>query len=291
MAVDTLLFLNDKLHYSTGVVVTAVASSGSASDAGYDPAFVQDTNWMEGWKGPDGTADFYLAIDGLVNTWINSSATGTVYFVIAYDARNSDQITLRLKSDAADNPAGAFAEAPATYALLNTLPTVDVFTFTLPALRRYYRLQLLNSDRGGGTRLPKIMSLGVYLLGTDVFQVSSSWPGLEVGAGGLRMIAPSHDPPLLGGAVYNPSTGDPTMELDVHFYPQPPAMWATMRDMLNAMAINNRNFYIRFTGAKSDAGMTELVMVRVSGDSWSTDRRSVAVHDTKLSVTTAARPL
>lgn len=290
MSVATELYLNNKFHFSKGVAVSVTASAGSATEAGYNIAWVQDMNQFEGWKGPNGTADFNILVDGLVNTWLNSSATGTIYWAVTYDARSSDQTLLRLKSDAADSSGGAFAEAVTTMALDTTGPGLSVATFSLSALRRYYKVQLLNSDRGGTNRTPLITSMYFGLLGSDVFLVDSSWPGISYGGGEITLIGNYADSFMVGGHTYPVKTGRPLQEFELNFLPQSPSMWETIRDDLDALAVNNSAFLVRFDGMKAYS-RSDFVMVRVNAERWGSERRNVALHRSVLPLRTVAQPV
>ena len=88
---------------------------------------------------------------------ITGSATGlgaaalSAWFLVAYDARGANQTALTIKSDAADNPAGTFANTEGVITMGSTEISGDWFAFTIRTSgRRYYRLYQLNADRGGG---------------------------------------------------------------------------------------------------------------------------------------------
>src|SRR5690349_12799765 len=166
--------VGDKFHSSQ----TAPSVYGVSSTAnGYNREAVRDTSWLQAWKASDGTGDEYIQIDGGSAGWLGTTGGDTITVAIAYDARGCDQTLIKINQDAADNPAGAFATIKGTFTVNTASPNADYLTFLLTGGgKRYYRINLFNADRGGGTKVVPIYAIA-FFTSSEIYNVDTGYIG------------------------------------------------------------------------------------------------------------------
>lgn len=282
MPVNTILMLADQMHASK----TAVSVSASATQAGYHVDNVRDTSWAGAWKPTDGTADEYIQIDGGSAGWLGTTLNDEITVAIAYDGRGAHQTLIKVTNDAADSPVGTFLQIKATFATVNTVgPTVDYVTLSLASGgKRYYRIAMFNSDRGGGTICPKIYAVAMFRPG-DVHNLEAEYPNEAIGAGGWSSISKVSEVLTAGGIPFSNKRGSTDQALDLTFLPASSSWWTTLRDQFYALNVNGRAFWLQHTGLRNDV-KADFQMVMVDGPRYASQRQIPNQFNTSIPLRT-----
>lgn len=294
MAAETYLLLTNQLltRNNPSVVISAGASAGSVTDNGYNEQCIVKPNFATSWKAPNGTNDNYIAINGGSAGWLGTTAGDRVFFALAYDARGSHQNTITLNSDSTDNPAGTFTQVKATITTVKTAPCVFIASFLLPAGgKQYYRIQLTNANRSGGTILPKLYYAGMYRVsaGDDALRLMTdrnqpTAPGMLEQFGRNGVVEAS------SMEVYSNKNGSPGQTVEVALKPSRETVWTILRDALYGMNVAQEAFFVQFEGLKN-ADTANCGLVRVASNKWGSTRQYDAEYDTILYLNTEAQPL
>lgn len=278
MPAETILFLDDRLHaWNVAASIYGVSSTA----AGFHAEAVRDVDYLNGWKPNDGSADEYVQVDGGAVDWLGTTGGGTIFLVVAYDARGADQNTVTLTQDTADNPAGAFLTLLATLTLNKTGPTCDYVTFSLSSGgRRYYRLNQIVADRGGGTKTATILSWGMYKA-TGVLNLDTGYSGVWVSPGRSDLedeVGTVHSP---GGFVHSQAAARMRNSFELRIRRARRKLWVDLVDRIHVAGAGSRAVFVQYEGLKNHA-RDDFQMARIPDMKW-TARRPL-VDDFEISI-------
>lgn len=287
MAAETILYLDDQLHYSKSFSSIYGVSS---TEAGWNKDFVRDPNWTGGWKPANGVADEQIIVDGGSAGWLGTTAGDSISCAIAYDARGCDQLTIGVYHDAADNPAGVFAQLKDTFTINTDGPTVDVVDFAIPAAgKRYVKLSQANADRGGGTKTVPIYGISFYGL-AHKYNVDTGYLQDAIGPGDIDMVSQVGVMQTPAGLLYTNKNGRTFQEFDLPFSRGSAALYAVIRDEMVNLDGPNRTFYLNFDGLTNYA-LSNFQMVRLASSRWTTTREYRDYYDMRIRLRTEPGPL
>lgn len=291
-ALESYIYLRNQLllRINPSVVLTAVASAGAGTNDGYSVEAVSAPNWATPWKAPDSAVnDYYIAIDGGSTGWLGFPQQ--IFFIMAYDARGSNQDTITLVSDTTDNPAGTFTQTKRTMTLIKTAPCIAAGSFFVSSPgKRYYRLNLLAANRSGGSVMPKIFHLGVYRVATDVFRINTDFAPNTTSPGKLSGFGRNGVVQATSMEVYTNRHGRPGQTVEMSFQPSDEPLWTTVRDALWDLNVNGEAFFVQFEGL-INADTAGTCMVRMNGDTFEAQRDNPGLYSTIVSLDTEATPL
>jgi hypothetical protein len=284
MAVETRLFLDDKMH--AWKPDPAMHSASSTAEGSIEN--LRDTTYANWWKPNDGTSDEWVMVDGGSIGWLGTTGGATIYVAMSYDASGADQTSIGLQQDTSDNPAGAFGTNRASFTLNPFGPTDDYKTFLLTTNgKRYYRLYQFNAARGGGTRTAKIYSWSMF---TAVVTVKPN-PGASVNSFSPHPANVQANTGVVvspGGFPFTNRLAAPQQDFHLNVKRiQTKAVWAAIVDAVQDAGCGARNFYMQFSGLKNHA-LDDFAMVRIQGSRWSAGRPMVDNFDITIPLVTEA---
>lgn len=289
MAVQTILFLGNKTHITeTGVGITAksfnagtTVAAGSATQNGYSATSVRDPSYNRGHKAPDNNVydndlEYDLGDASLLGA-------GAMYVAIAYDARGSDQLLLKLYQDVGDSPTGSFATLKATFTVDPTRPTSDYKVIATSGSKRYWRLRALQADRGGGTKMPVITGFGLFG-GADVVNIDTDYPHASIGVTTLESISGVGILEGVGVTATNRNEGE-TQRFNLHIE-APQDLWENvLRDKFFELDGPARAWWMQFQGIRNDA-LANFGLLRLEDQSRSAVRPLQTMYDTNMRLRT-----
>jgi hypothetical protein len=266
VGVETILYLDDRLHES--VTTTTLAASSVAN--GFSKDAVRRTDWKTAWKPSDGAGDEYLEANGGSQTWLGSTGGDDIAVALAYDARGCDQDEIQLVRESAEG-SGIWTSSPLAFTINKSGPTVDIQTFNLSSGgRTKYRLYQYASGRSGAaTKTCRIFGWSMYAvagyhtIGTDDSNAT--------GAGGLRLVAHTGIFRALTGQVATNQNAAASQAFDLPFQPGTETLFEKLRDEFFARGGPGRAFYIQFQGLENPA-KANVGMVRLDGRSYGGSR-------------------
>jgi hypothetical protein len=286
---NTILFLKDRVHFSNAAVTVTAKSftagtttpSGTATENGYNPNRVRDTNLKSAWKAPNNsTLDNVLEIDGGATNWLG---TGAFYVVISYDARGSDQISLTFKEDTADSNTGTFATSKGVYTLDKTYANHESLFCAVNNSKRYYRIYASNSARGGGSVLPKIYSVSIYTL-SDILDLPTTYSTDAVVPADMTSVSQVG---VMNGVAtkHTNKNGGEYQEFNLNLDRATSALWTAIRDTFWLQDGPNRAFYLQYNGLKNFA-QADFSMVRLRDVKRGSFQAFPGLYDTVLPLET-----
>lgn len=284
MAVETIFFLDDKMHaWNASVFI----DSASSTAAGYSIEAVRDTTFSSGWKPNDGTSDEYVMVDGAAAGWLGTS--GTVYVAVAYDARGADQGALALTVSSADTPVGTFSTVVANFGPLSpSYPSVEWTSFTVPGSgKRYYRLYQPNANRGGGTKTAIIHSWAMFKA-TGILNVDAGYAGGNVSPHKTDLIDEVRRIDVPGGFIHAQAVSRVRNDLEVHIRRASKALWTDLVDRIHLAGAGARAFYLQYEGLRNPV-QANFGMVRLAGMRWMSQRPLPDTFEVSIPVTAEPR--
>lgn len=278
MAVETRLFLDDKMHsWKEGPSISAASTTAEG-----DKENVRDTTFGNYWK-PAKSSSEYVEVSGASQGWLGTTGGATIYCAIAYDARDSDISGISLVRETSEG-SGVWTSTAIIFTLNKTAPTCDLGTFPLSSGgRTKYRLY----QTGGSAAMAKIHAWSFF----------TAFVTVKPDPGASRNAFTPHPSNWAAnaGLVYSPGgfpfTGrTAAMQQDFHLNSrriQTKAVWAALVDAVRDAGATARNFYLQFDGIKNVA-KADFAMVRLAGARWSAGRPGMDNFDVTIPMLTEA---
>lgn len=284
MADQTTFFFDNQLGPDKNVVLTPSSTLRGHVD------WVREFSWHNAWTPFQSSSDQYIMVDGGSTTWLGTSI---FYVVVMYDNRGCDQVSIRLRQDVSDNPAGAFATTKATMTL-KPAPGTDTYddrpgmvsaTIVSNSQKRYYRLAIDAADRSGLTKVPTIYGWGMYRVTIDATSVEGDYSDVQVAEETFSMRSSQGEFRTASGLVYNNRNLGPVQDFNIRFHPAYATQYVMFRDMLFNLGINKTPFPILFEGLVPPVGATppdNIVLATVKDGTWDAERYYQDHYDTEV---------
>lgn len=286
MPAQTIFFSWDRFHAAN---VNPSVYSVSTTASGYNSQNVRDTSWLGAWKPADSTNDEYLQVDGFSAGWLGTTGGDTIHVAIAYDARGCDQTTIKIMTDAADNPAGAFNTTKATFTVNTAGPTVAYVTFLLSASgKRYYRILQLNADRGGGTKTIPIYAIS-FFTAAEVHVLDTEYLGDSPAPGDYSLGSVAGVGETAGGMWQTNLNGPAYQEFEINLDRASTTLWNMLTyQWLTWSRGPNRALWLQYDGIVNNA-LADFGMVYMTG--FQTTRPQKDQYSMRLRFRTCGKPL
>lgn len=284
MAVEAMLFLDDRIHSS---VPTTVFASDSGVEVGYCRDNVRDADFGIAWKPDDGTVDETLWIDGGSTTWLGSVGE-TVYSCIGFDCRHYDGTNIEIRYSPADDFSSATGIA--TFAIDKTAPGSSWVSFTIPSNsnglpKRYYQLLQRGSQRSPGLdRTARVYSWAMFK-SAGVFRMGSNYAADTTAPGGLHQFHQVQEITTQKRSRFTNTIARPQQEFDLTFRPASLTLWQDLRDAVYGLDGPKRAFFAQFDGLRNPA-QQDFAMVMMVRERVETFHRQADQYDVTITLVT-----
>ena len=282
MPASPILFMDDRSHLS----VTATVRTASSTASGYAISNSREADLVKAHKHVDGTADEYLMDDGGSTTWLGATGA-TMWLLLAFDPRGADQAAFRIRTDAADNPAGTFATPQGTIFIDVGKAGVicEMLQLSVPSpAKRYWRLIQLNADRSAATKCAKVL---YWAMAEEAGTIRVDGVGYlqdSQAEYSIRQMDRQGIVRTTAGNIFTNRYAAPGQAFELSLGPATLTLWQALRDKFRANGGVGRAIFCQFEGLANPgvSSSSNFFLCRRTAEQWSSSLEFADNYNAKI---------